>query len=267
MQHTESIRPSLARGLSLSLAATLCIGVTLAGCSEEAPKIVAKPKIVAPPPPPAPTVTTIADLMLQLGIDERINLAEEDAPPTTAERIAVLRFYHAMITGDIQGFNAMLSRTDSEELAQIASNGEYAEAIAEIGAVDLKTARTPSGDPAVVSVIQSISSFQPQLWRYTVDGSGSGIFTSAPTPFDVLDHIHGSGGDWVAQWYALLDSEAALALALDEEIETEQTDRTTDLDSSGSTGGSSPGGAPSVPRSPSEEPPVEPPSFDPTGPR
>jgi len=74
----------------LTLAAATCASMLLVACGEEE----APPVVQAPPPapkaaepPPPPKVPSISELMAQLDIDQRVNLPEERAPETEAERV------------------------------------------------------------------------------------------------------------------------------------------------------------------------------------
>ena len=246
--------------LPVVLAATVTIGLT--GCGEDAePVQVVDTTPAPPPPPPPPSVTPISDLMAQYNIDQRISLEEEYAPSTDPSRIAVLQFFHAMVTADNIGMSSMLSSTDQEELSDIVDSGNFQNAVAGIGAVQLRSGITPNGDEAVVAIIQTTGEYQPQLWRFEADNFGTS-FTSGPTPMNVMEQL--SGTDWVGRWYELLDEELEIALRLDEEIEMPQRDLSKDTNAANTgSGGGTPAGPITVPDRPTEEPP----SFDPTGPR
>ena len=198
--------------------------------------------------------------MAQYGIDQRIQLSEMYAPNTDAHRIAVLKFFHAMITGDNSNFSAMLSSRDQQELAALNADGSFQEAVSELGGIEIRTGITPNGDPAVVAVLQSYDDFHPQLWRYDTMGPAGGTFNSGPTPINVLEKL--SGDDWIALWYQLLDEEIAIAMELEEDLPTAQKDVTNKTNAKVS-GGGRPSG-PGSPMSPPDRPEVEPPpSFTP----
>ena len=70
------------------------------GCESSPPPPPVVTRVAPPPPPPKPTVTPIDQLMVQLGIDERVQLLEEDAPAKEDDRRAVLEFFDAFARGD-----------------------------------------------------------------------------------------------------------------------------------------------------------------------
>lgn len=230
--------------------------LTLGACGEEEErKLVDNTPQAPPPPPPPPRATSIDQLMTQYGIDQRIQLPENYAPRTTAERIAVLKFFHSMITGDSTNLSTMLSPRDQPELAALEADGSFQEAVSELGGIEIRSGITPNGDPAVVAVLHTYDDFHPQLWRYEVDGIDRGTFTSGPTPLNVLDKL--SGDNWVNRWYELLDEEIAIAMQIDQEVAVPQKDVTTETNAKVS-GGGGPGG-PARPASPPDRPVVEPP--------
>lgn len=244
----------------VALSTSLIIG----GCAEEEPEpIVKAAPPPPPPPPPPPALTAISDLMAQYDIDQRIQLSEEFAPGNDPSRIAVLQFYDAMVGGDVPAMSVMLSNTDKDELMVMDADGSFADAIAEIGSVQLRCGYTPGGDEAVVAILQTYDDYQPQLWRFTADEYGSSKFSSGPTPVNVMDKL--SGNDWISSWYQLLDQELAVAMELDEAIQAPIRDLNKGDDAEISGGGGSNPGGPGRGRQPNRDAPkIDPPSFEPS---
>lgn len=194
---------------------------------------------------------------MQYGIDNRIAMAENYAPNNDADRIAILKFFHTMVSGDTPTLSTMLTPRDRPELAALEADGSFQNAISEIGAVEVRSGITPGGDSAVVAVIQTYSDFHPQLWRFQADEFGGAEFSSGPMPLNVLEKL--SGDDWVNRWYQLLDEEIAIAMQLDEEVELPQKDLSNDSNANINTGS-----GPTRPVAPPSRPEVEPPpSFAP----
>ena len=119
-------------GAILALAPILLIG----GCGEEEKAVVIKKAapVVDNTPKVAP-VTPVSELMKRYGIDQRISLAENDAPGTDAERIAILKFFHSMITADGPQFSTMLSSEDRTEFDALKENASFQETVMDIGQV------------------------------------------------------------------------------------------------------------------------------------
>ncbi len=259
---SERRLPGTVTVLLLSAGATL----GLAGCDGE--EEVAAPIVKKAAPPPAriiaPTVTPVSELMATHGIDERIEMPEQFAPSTDESRIAVLKFFDAMIKGDSTGLGVMLSNTDQTELNELAADGTFEEITSDIGTIQVRTGMTPIGDEAAIAIIQTYEDYQPQLWRLVSDGYGGATFYSAPTPMNVMEKL--SGDNWIQRWYQLLEEELAIALKLDEEVKAPQRDlsKGNNAEISGGSGGSPKG--PGRGRQPGRGPVVDPPSHDPSAP-
>jgi hypothetical protein len=266
-RRTPNERSSTGRSLTIALAVT-GIAFGLAGCGEEE---VAAPiaQNNAPPPPPkvvVPRVTPISELMVTHGIDPRIEFAEQFAPGNDAARIAILKFFDSMIKSDSASLGMMLNSQDRNELAALDADGSFEAATAEVNVIQVRSGMTPTGEEAVVAILQTRDSYQPQLWRYDADEYGGATFYSAPTPMNVMDKL--SGDNWIQRWYQLLEEELAIAMQLDEEVEAPQRDlsKGSDANISGGAGGNAPGG-PGRGRQPNRDrPKVDPPSHDPTAP-
>jgi len=211
-----TIRSTPSAGLaaaSLGLAA-LC----LSGCGSGEPESVAIP-VAAParsaPPPPRPTVTPVAQLMAELGIDARVVLPEERAPATTAERKAVLEFFDAFVRGDAAVLKTMMSGLDADELEAMVDNGTWSETIATIDRIEVQTGMSPDGQNCALAIFWTTHDFQPQMWYYLVDNSGS-RFDAVAAPPHMMDELHGD--NFIARWFEVLADEMALADKPDEEV-------------------------------------------------
>jgi len=235
--------PRLFRDLfGLTAATALLFGT---GCgSEPEPEPVAQvqPKRTAPappPPPPAPKVTPVAELMQQLAIDPRVNLTEDQAPETTDQRIAVLRFFDAFARGDADALAGMLSPTDALLLERMVDSGEWADATSGIGMINVQTGSDPTVGDCALALIMVGTSFEPQLWSYEIAGdpssSGGSTFDALPCPPDMVNRL--SGDDWIAAWMQILADELARASEPDEIIEITSTDLSDEEESSAYSGG------------------------------
>jgi hypothetical protein len=246
-------------GAILALAPILVVG----GCGEEEKKVVEnKAAPVVDNTPKVAPVTSVSELMTRHGIDQRISLAENDAPGTDAERIAILKFFHSMITADGPQFSTMLSSQDRMVFNEIQETGTFQEVVMDIGRVELQGGSSPDYQPAVVAVIRPQSSDDyAQLWTYQVGNDGSvPTFTSAPTPLSVIEKI--SMTNRVTRWYQLLDEELALAMALDEELEIPQVDARQEVNAAAG-GGAPPSRGPAGPLTVPDRKPASPPKFVP----
>ncbi len=209
----------LARHSSRALAVVL--GMALVGCGSSQPDPVAIPvsapsRPKTPRTPPPPPITSIAQLMLDLGIDTRVSLPEDMAPMTNPERKAVLEFFDSFARGDETALGSMLTDLDNDELDELVSSGAWADATSKISGIDLQTGTSPvSGEPCALAVFYVDGGFQPQLWYYTVDRDGA-EFTAVAAPPNLMDRLYGD--DWITAWFDILDEEMALADKPDEEF-------------------------------------------------
>ncbi len=244
----------------VALSTSLIIG----GCAEEETKpIVKAAPPPPPPPPPPPALTPISDLMAQYDIDQRVELPEQFAPDSDPSRIAVLQFYDAMVRGDVPAMSVMLSFEDKDELMKMDSDGTFGSAVEDIASVQLRSGYNPNGEEAVVAILQTYDSYQPQLWLFTADDYGGSEFSSEATPVNVMDKL--SGNDWISSWYQLLDQELAVAMQLDEAIQAPIRDLNKGEDAEISGGGGSNPGGPGRGRQPNRDAPkIDPPSFEPS---
>lgn len=249
------------RGATLLLPAMLAGGMVavLAACGEEPPP--PAPVVQAPPadpgPPPPPPVTPISELMVQLGIDERVNLPEDKAPGTDAERIAVLKFCDAFVRGNHASVRPMLSFPDQLQLDLLVEEGTWGETSESVSRVDVQTGRSPEGDDAMLAIFHTGLQFQPQLWLMEVRGEDS-TFDALPTPPDIMNRL--SGEDWIAAWFDVNASEIARASDPDEEVVIPQQDfsEAAEFGDTGSGPGITPAGSPGSPGVPGRRLPGSP---------
>jgi len=254
--------------ISFAIPAMLAGGAVavLAACGEEPPP--PAPVVQAPPPdpgpPPPPPVTPISELMVQLGIDDRVNLPEHKAPGTDAERIAVLTFCDAFVRGNHDSVRPMLSLPDQLQLDLLVEEGGWSEAIDAVSRVDVQTGRSPEGDDAMLAIFHTGLQFQPQLWLMEVRGEEA-TFDALPTPPGIMNRL--SGEDWIAAWFDVNAAEIARAAAPDEEIVIPQQDfsESAEFGDAGSGPSIAPAGSPGSPGVPGRRRPGNP-IPPPTGP-
>ena len=157
-----------------SRALAIVLGLTLVGCGGSQSDPVAIPvaapsRPTAPRTPPPPAVTSIAQLMVDLGIDERVSLPEDMAPMTNIERKAVLEFFDSFARGDETALGSMLMEVDRAELDDLVQSGAWADATSKISGIDVQTGTSPhDGEPCTLAVFYVDGGFQPQLWVYNV---------------------------------------------------------------------------------------------------
>lgn len=208
---------------SVGLAGMLVVGLTGCGGDEPEPTAVVA-RNYAPPPPPPPKLTPISELMIQLGIDERVRLPEDRAPDNDEARRAVLEFFDAIARGDDHALASMVSTTDRLELEALVESGAWRETTANISRIDVQTGSNPADpvDTCALAIVYVGSSFQPQLWHYYgVDDMDGVRFDAAPTPPGIMDRL--SGTDWIAAWFDVLAQEEALANKPDDDYRVAQT--------------------------------------------
>lgn len=250
---------------SLATAGALLAGaaiVVASGCGGSSPP--PSPVVVRdpapPPPPPKPKVTPIAELMTRLNIDPRVNLPEEKAPATDAQRKAVLEFFDGFARGDATAVRSMLSALDQRELDELVADGVWERTAKQISKIDVQTGSGPSG--AIALAVFGVGfEFQPQLWYYETNQEGA-VFDAVSSPPEIMDKL--AGTDWIAAWLAINEQELAMADQPDEAIPVKQKD-VGDGESSGASGGpSGPERGPSGP--PGKRPKPKGPPRRPPGP-
>ena len=245
----------------LGFAAT---AVILVGCGQSEPEqvtmqVATPSRPTAPRTPPPPAVTSIAELMTELGIDRRVSLPEDLAPMTNPERKAVLEFFDSFARGDSTALRSMLTKLDRPELDELVQSGAWSETTVGIDQIDVETGTSPDdGLACALAVFYVGSSFQPQLWYYTVGENGP-VFEAVAAPPNMIDRLYGD--DRIAQWFEILAEELALADKPDEEFIVKQQDLSDGSNRPRQTGGGpavNPGAPPSLPGSPSKPGPSGP---------
>ena len=235
---------------TIGAACLLLAAAMLSGCGGSSTDQTAVPtatpaRPTTPAPPPRPTVTPVDQLMAQLGIDERVYLAEEVAPDTNVERKAVLEFFDSFARGDATALSSMLSKLDRDELDILVDTGAWSETTSGIERIEVQTGLSPDGQACALAVFYVHDDFQPQLWYYKTDTMGA-TFDAVAGPPNLMDQLHGT--DWISAWFGILDEELALAEQPAEEIVIPQMDLS---DTSRSSGSSGPSVSPSNPGNPS----------------
>ena len=244
------------RVLQAGCAATVAAltSAMLVGCGGSEPdtvaiQVAAPRQEEAPRTPPPLAVTPIAQLMVELGIDERVSLPEDRAPMTDPERKAVLEFYDSFARGDSTALASLLTRLDRDELDELVESGAWADATGKITRIDVQTGNSPhDGVACALAVFYVDDCFQPQMWYYTVNDDGA-QFESVAAPPNLMDRLYGA--DWIAAWFEILDEEMALADKPDEEFVVPQREVGDDT-ARARTGGRGPGANPSGPSTPSD---------------
>ena len=230
------------------------LSLLLAGCGgeEEPPPLAENNEPVEVERETAePAATPINQLMSQHGIDQRIQLLESNAPGTDAERIAVLKFFHALATQQDENFRQMLSNEDRMEFMAMMDNEQVKNMMTEVVEIRLQCGASPEFQPAVVAIIETYDGWEPQLWTYSVSANSMGglppVFTSAPTPLKVMTELKGSGQ--VNNWYELLETELIIANKPEDEAQSKQFNLQSEVGdvSNSSGGGSVPTGPGSTP--------------------
>jgi hypothetical protein len=204
-------------------------------------------------PPQAPKVDktpekakadSIDSLMQRFQIDPRVALPEGDAPDTTEQRIAVLRFFDGFARGDASRLDGLMSGADALLLERMVDSGSFAAATTDIMAVKVQTGQDPMGNDCALAVfMMGNGDFEAQLWSFEIDGDPSAdgaTFDAMPAPPNIFERL--SGDDWIAAWMAVLAEELARAEEPDEIVEFSTTDLSED-----STGSSPRGNAPAGP--------------------
>ena len=189
------------------------------GSSEPPTRQAVAPPPPAPPAPAKPRATAIAQLMTQLGIDERVRLPEDKAPSTTEARTAILEFFDTFARGDDTGLGTMLSGLDQAELEELVESGAWEETTSHIDRIDVQTGQSPTGRACALAIFYVADDFQPQLWYYETYEDGA-TFDAVAAPPNIMERL--SGADWIAAWFDLLTEELALADEPDEEFAAPQ---------------------------------------------
>ena len=237
-ERAEGTPSALCAGALLALA--LCIPMTSCG-EEEAPPAPIVRAAPTPPPPPEPeiTVKSIAELMKEHNIDERVQLEESAAPETTEKRVAVLKFWNAFAKSDAAYAGSHLSDLDRKVLDGLSKSGAWTATTSKISTIEVQCKDDGEGF-ATFAVITADAAEQPMLFD-AVMSSAEATFTAFPGPPDIIDHL--SGEDSIGAWKTYVDGLFEKYANLpDEVVEIPQTDlQPTDGEATATTGGNGDG--------------------------
>ncbi len=227
--------------LILLIALTMTIFGVGCGGEEEVKKPVVTQKPTAPKKPKAKTVE---ELVTKLGIDDRVFLSESEAPRLETERIALLKFFDAMVQVDLDTIKSMLSYGDQVELDTMVDE-DLASYMSEVSLIELLTGDSPEGRSCVMAIYEIGMDYQVQMWFY--DGMGSDItFSAAETAPNLIEKL---SGNLVQSYFELKSKLAEIALQPDEETSYTLAGELTSSDGTVGTDESKPG-PPSQPGGP-----------------
>ncbi len=229
------------------------------GCGEEV--VAPKPVVKAPKRKPKPKAKTIDVLKIEHSIDSRIYVNEEDAPKDEQARIAILKFFDAMLKVNVASLKPMLdmvdkdSMSDREQIDAMVQNG-LQEQMEDVSFVDVKIGTGSDGRQCILAVYEVGMDYQIQVWYFAKSGDGF-IFTSESTPPNLAGQLR---GDWMTHFFELKDEMIEIANQPDDDTSYTIFGGSSegDSESSGSSrprpnpGGSPgrPGGAPTAPGGP-----------------
>jgi len=220
----------------LTLSACALFGIGCGGEEESKTKVVQE----RPKPPPKPKVKTVAKLAESLSIDSRVQLDENEAPRSEAQRIAILKFFDAMLKLDSDSLKSMMSFKDQLELDAMVNEG-LSSSMDEVSLVMLKTGNSPEGRPCVMAIYEIELEYQVQLWF--IENTGQNFtFVAVETPPHLVEKL---SGKWITNYFEWKSKQAEIAQQPDEEISYGLTGESTS--SSGNKGGGSGPGPPGVP--------------------
>ena len=178
--------------------------------------------------------------MANMGIDERITWDEMNAPQDDGIRRAVLGFFDGFCRADQTTIAAMLPFSDEIELDRMVESGQWEEATDSIDAVEITAGRDPNGEPVVLALYTTGFDYQAQLWYYRDAGSGEYQFESEACAPNMIDRLQGLGEDRIASWFEVLEAEAELAIAPEEDIDIDKRKMYDDEEGDDSGAGSDP---------------------------
>lgn len=190
------------------IAAALVIGTgaALSGCGEEPPP--PTKKVTKAPTRTTKRVPTIAELVEELQIDQRVIMTEKNAPTSETERRALLVFFDAWVRGDNRAISSMLGEADQAQLRDMVDEGQWELVTGDvIDIVQIRVGPSDRGDTCVLAQFESGVMNQSQLWRYRDAGDGI-MFEAVATPPGMTERL--SGDDLIADWWKILEEENAM---------------------------------------------------------
>lgn len=195
------------------------LGFAFVGCGGEDPDVAAPTVRRGASTPtmaePVQSVIPVAELMDQLGIDDRIVWDEEKATSSTPARKAILGFFDAFSRGDYQSVSDMLPQTDRYELDRLVESGAWSKSTDQITEVLIETGDSPEGIECVLAIFEVGDTYQPQLWYFSEEGDHY-VFDAVSTPPDIMNRLYGL--DPIDVWHQILQEETDLASLLDEDV-------------------------------------------------
>lgn len=111
------------------------------------------------------------------------------------------------------------------------------------------------GEQCVLAIMTVHGTEQAQLWYYRGDAPDSFTFQAAPTPPNVMAHLHGES--WIKAWHDLIEREIMLASKPDDSLRPPQQ-QLEEAPTGGGVGPSPTGPTGPVPSAPIDSPPVLP---------
>jgi len=181
--------------LGAMLAVVVCFGV---GCNSDDESSEATQPVVRniPKATPRPKAKTIAELQTKLSIDDRIYMAEENAPRDEVARVAILKFFNAMLHTDVSTLQSVLSLNDQTELLAM-MDSDLESYMQNISLVQLQTGVSPEGRSCVLAIFEVGLNYQVQVWFYQNNGSVFS-FESGPTRPNLVDKL---SGIWITNYF------------------------------------------------------------------
>ena len=196
---------------------------------------VAKPKAV---------VKTVDALKSELGIDDRINIDELEAPRDERSRIALLEFFNALLSVDEATLKNSISFSDKLELEAMISAG-LADSMDSVSRLDLKVGLNPNGGSCAMGIFEIGIDYQVQIWNFSPSGE-TVTFSSLSIPPNLVGTL---SGNWIESYFAMVEEQEKIALQPDagaSYVLAGETDRATQSDD----GGGGPSGPPKRPGGP-----------------
>jgi len=191
--------------LGAMLAVVACFGV---GCNsdDESPEVTQPVVRNIPKAKPRPKAKTIAELQTKLSIDDRIYMAEENAPRDEVARVAILQFFNAMLHTDVSTLQSMLSLNDQTELLAMMDSG-LESYMQNISLVQLQTGVSPEGRSCVLAIFEVGLDYQVQVWFYQNNASVFS-FESGPIRPNLVDKL---SGIWITNYFDQRERQTEIA--------------------------------------------------------